>query len=543
MIRTLALLFLLLAAPALEAQTSTQGTRASSRGGSPAGASEAEVFIQAFQVIRNYALTSMGDSLLWEHALEGLVEGLDDPYATVFTPSEVEEFEEETTGNYAGIGVQISELNEAVTVTAVFRSTPAQNAGIQVGDVIVEVDGESARGWSTQDTSDRIRGPAGTFVDVVVRREGIDEPVLHRIQRDQVHISSVVAGRVFGDVGYIALDRFAENSAAEVDSALVLLQDTRGLVIDLRQNPGGLLEESLHMADLFVERGERLAAIRGRVPGQESPAEEAWTAQLPPRFGDRPIVILVDRFTASAAEILAGALQDHDRALVLGERTFGKGVVQTILPLPAGRRIRLTTGEWYTPLGRGLHRARDREGKPLPEDSAAVRTVDSPSGRTLQAGGGIFPDLPLAEDTLRTAEREFLSETARVQYPLALRIQEVAFAASRDAAESARSEGIPTDAVEGILAQALEAGVDAAVAGDAAVSGYLRWRLEFALQQRLGNDGRAAEVRAERDPILREAVNLLQAAGSQAELFLEADRVRTASVPGRPAPTPPGGSR
>lgn len=540
MTRKLLLLFLLAGAPALEAQSSAQGARTPSRA-QPAGSSEAEVFIQAFQVIRNYALTSMGDSLLWENALEGLIQGLDDPYATVFTPSEVEEFEEETTGNYAGIGVQISELNQSVTVTAVFRATPAQNAGIQVGDVIVEVDGDSAEGWTTQDTSNRIRGPAGTFVDVVVRREGIDEPVLHRIQRDQVHISSVVAGRIFGDIGYVALDRVAENSAAEVDSALVFLQDTRGLVLDLRQNPGGLLEESLHMADLFLDRGDRLAAVRGRVPGQATPAEEAWTAQLPARFTDRPIVILVDRFTASAAEIVAGALQDHDRALVIGERTFGKGVVQTVLALPAGRRIRLTTGEWYTPLGRGLHRARDREGMPLPEDSTVVKTVRSGSGRTLQAGGGIFPDLPMAEDTLLTVEREFLSEAARARFPLALRIQEVAFGVSRAADAGTGPDHVTDDVMAGLVDQIREAGITAELADDPVIHSYLRWRLDFALQQRLGNDGKAAEVRAQRDPILREAVELLRSAGSQAELFREAERVRTATGPRTPAAAPPGG--
>ena len=541
MTRILLLLLLLSGVPSLQAQSSAPGQRGgqAQRG----GGNEAEVFIQAFQAIRSYSINSLGDSILWEKAIEGLVAGLGDPYAAVFTPSEVEEFEEETTGNYAGIGVQISELNESITITAVFRGTPAEGAGIQVGDVIVGVDGDTAEGWTTQDTSRRIRGQVGSLVTVVIRRDGFEEPMPTVIRRDQVHVSSVVAGRIFGDIGYIALDRVAENSAAEVDSALVMLRDTRGILLDLRQNPGGLLEESLYLADLFLDRGERLAAVKGRVPGQSAPVEEDWTAQAPSRVPDVPIIILVDRFTASAAEIVAGALQDHDRALVMGERTFGKGVVQTVLALPAGRRIRLTTGEWFTPLGRGLHRPRDKDGTPLPEAVDTIRTVRSPAGRDLLAGGGIFPDLSMEEDTLRLVEREFLSATAAARFPLGVRLQEIAFAATRAAAAGNGPNSISQEVLAGFRTELREAGIAPALADDPTVSDYLRWRLELAFQQRSGNDGRAAEVRAERDPVLTQAVDLLRSSRTQADLYREAEAVRTARSPrgAAPSPGPPGG--
>ena len=524
MTRFLLLLFLLSGAPALQAQSTNGAQRGADARN---GATEAEVFIQAFQAIRSYSLNSLGDSILWEKAIEGLVEGLGDPYAAVFTPSEVEAFEEETTGNYAGIGVQISDLNQEITVTAVFRGTPAEAAGIQVGDVIVGVDDDSAEDWTTNDTSRRIRGEVGTMVDVIIRREGMTEPMRYPIRRDQVHVSSVISGRIFGDIGYIALDRVAENSAAEVDSALVELEDARGIILDLRQNPGGLLDESLYLADLFLDEGERLAAVKGRVPGRAAPVEEAWTAQAPARAGDVPIVILVDRFTASAAEILAGALQDHDRALVMGERTFGKGVVQTVLALPAGRRIRLTTGEWFTPLGRGLHRARDRDGTPLPEQLDTIRTVRSPQGRELRAGGGIFPDLGMQEDTLRLVEREFLGEASASQYPLGVRLQEIAFDQVR-AMTAGGTGGITDGVVAGFLTELSEAGISPGLTQDPVVVDYLRWRLNLAFHQRAGNDGRAAEVRAERDPVLTQAVELLAASSSQADLFLRANQVETA---------------
>jgi len=522
----LVLSVLLLAPPAAEAQDGR------SRGGSSQAASQgsdgAQIFIEAFQAIRNYSFMSVEDSTLWDMAIDGLVEGLGDPYAAVFTPSEVAEFEEETTGNYAGIGVQITELNQAVTITAVFRGTPAEESGLQVGDVIVGVDGENADGWTTGAASRRIRGEPLTSVEVQVRRDGVDQPIHHTITRAQVHISSVTAARLFDDVGYIALGRVARNSAVEVDSALVMLGDTRGIILDLRENPGGLLDESLFLADLFLPPGKKLAGVRSRSPGAPEPVEESWDARQPARLDGKPIVILVDRFTASAAEIVAGALQDHDRALVLGERTFGKGVVQTVLPLPGGRQIRLTTGEWFTPMGRGLHRARDREGRPVEGEGDARITVQSQGGRTLQAGGGVFPDLAVAADTLTLVEREFLTQSAGVQYPLGARIQELTFGAAQTIRAGEGGAELDDGMVARILAELKEAGVEDSVADRPEVAAYLRIRMAEVLQRRLGDDGKATEIRAGRDAVLSEAIRMLQGVQTQPELFREADRVRTA---------------
>lgn len=491
---------------------------------------EAQVMMGALQAIRDLGLGSEPDSVLWEKALRGLIRELDDPYATVLTPDDVRAFEEESTGNYAGIGVQITELNEAVTITAVFRNTPADREGLQVGDRIVAVNGEDAREWTVVQASDQIRGEAGTVVEVTVERPGISRPMPHNIRRAQVHVPAVTSERIFDDVGYILLDRVARNSAAEVDSVLAELGDSRGLILDLRRNPGGYLDESLSLADLFLDRGSVLVTTRSRVPGRNGQVrEESAYARRAARAADRPVIVLVDRFSASASEIIAGALQDHDRALVLGERTFGKGTVQSVVPLPGDYMIRLTSGEWYTPLGRSLNLPRDREGRALPVDS--VPRFTSQAGRTLWGGGGVYPDVVIANDTLTRAEQDFIGATIEAEIPLTQRIQEAAFAAAQQARDAdAVPDRLPPAALETFISGLQTDGISAERLEP--VRDYLRWRLGVAFYDRLERRDRSLEVQAERDPVLARAVELLSRASTAGELL--------ALVPPAPRPDPPG---
>ncbi len=481
---------------------------------------EAEIFQRTFEAIRDYSLDSMADSVLWEKAIEGLVKELDDPYATVLDPEEVAQFQEDSTGDYAGVGITIQELNNAVTVTAVFRDTPAEQAGLQVGDRIVGVGDESAEGWSVSQASSQIRGEVGTTVEITVERDGLSEPMTLEIERDEVHVPAVTADRVFDDLGYVFVDRIARDAAAEVDSVLTELDGARGLILDLRRNPGGYLDESLSLADLFLERGSVLVNTKSRTPGEAGGTrEDAGHARGDPRIPEKPIIVLVDRYTASAAEIIAGALQDHDRALVLGERTFGKGVVQTVLPLPGDRLIRLTTGEWYTPQGRSLNRPRDADGEALEGQGEPTEDYRSVGGRTLRGGGGVFPDMDIAADTLSANEREFMEAVARAEVPLTLRIHETAF----DAAQRARSgEGpadIGPDVLQELVAELESSGVDLELLDDSGVKDYLLWQLRVAFFQRLDQEGRSLEVRAERDSVLAKAVELLSEAENPTDLF------------------------
>lgn len=505
------------------------------------GLTESQVFLGALQTILEYHQTTFSDSTLWERALTGLIEGLNDPYATVFTPEEYGAFEEGNTGDYAGIGVQITQLNGRVTITAVFRRTPADEVGLVVGDQIVEVKGVDARDWTVDMARDSIRGQVGTEIRMKVEREGMSEPMAFPIRRDNVHVSAVTASMVHDSLGYILVDQVARGSAAEVDSAFALLTGAKGIILDLRRNPGGYLVESLSMADLFLDRGKTLASTVSRQPGQPNKTvKESWDARLPARVPEKTIVILVDRYSASAAEIVAGALQDHDRAVVLGERTFGKGVVQTVLPLPGERRIRLTTGEWMTPLGRSLHIPRDLEGRPTREFSTdSFPTVVTKAGRILRADGGVYPDLVVEEDTLTTVEQNLLVEANKAQIPLTLRITEFVFEQVRAAKAGTGPEELAPEAIEPFFDLLREAGLPAEVLNEPGAKDYLRWRLRMTFAQRAEHYDHALEFQSERDRVLAKAMELLEGAGSQVDLFAtveaEASKGHRAEASNRPS--------
>jgi carboxyl-terminal processing protease len=480
---------------------------------------EAEVFLGTMDAIQDYALETRGDSLLWELAIDGLIKELGDPYATVLSPSEVAAFEEQSTGNYAGIGIAISELNGAITVTTVFGGTPAEGAGLLAGDRIVGVNADEGDGWSVDDASSRIRGEPGTTVVVFIGRDGILQPIPFEIERDEVHIPAVRYERIFDDIAYVVLDRVTRNSAAEVDSVLTELGTKQGIVFDLRRNPGGYLDEALNLADLFLERGSVLVTTKSRTRGSSGDLrEESTRARMTPRVAALPIVILVDQYSASAAEIVAGALQDHDRALVIGERTFGKGLVQSVIPLPEGRLIRITSGEWYTPQGRSLHRPRDDDGRVIEPDS--IPQFVSVGGRQLLGGGGVFPDLEILSDTLSSAEQAFLNAAIEAEFPLQTRMQEAAFAAATGARDAGDGDPLvfPVEVLDDLFVAISEVEVlDELLTGEA--KDYIAWRTEVVFHQRIGQDNRGLEVQSERDTVLQTAVRLLQTAEDQAGLF------------------------
>lgn len=529
-----ALLFLAIAAP-LQAQdrvANANDTRLP----------EADVFMSTMDAISRMSLKAHSDSALWEAGIQGMIESLHDPYAEVFTPDESEAWEEETTGNYSGIGLQITLLNQQVTVTAVFRGTPANDVGIQVGDVIVGVDEHDASEWSTDMAADSIRGPVGTTVCVHIKRDGIDTPIPFDITRAQVHVPAVSYGVMEGDIGYVVLDRVARNAAREMDQALRTLGQHRGLIIDLRRNPGGFLDESLMLADIFLKPGSTLATTSQRVPGggQEETTTETFRDQATARVPDLPVVILVDRYTASGAEIFAGALQDYDRALILGERSFGKGLVQTVMTLPHGRRLRFTTGEWRTPLGRSLHRPRDMEMRPLPEDLDTFPKVATPGGRKLLNGGGIFPDVAIEADTLTLAERDLLRVASENDVPLGVHLAEFAFQTAKELKDAGEPPTLDQARFESFVQSLVSQGLPSEVVDAPGVRDYLAWRTKMTIAARMDAIGAEADFRKERDPVLLEAVQLLSSAQTQSELFAagDAEATRLGQEPtGEPAVT------
>jgi len=516
---------------ALPSAVQSQDNAAHRTSGRPATASAgAQEFLSAFQAIRDYGLQELSDSTLWHRAVDGLIRELNDPYAHAFTPEEYDDFQESNTGNYAGIGVQITNLNEAITVTAVFRGTPAEESGLKVGDLIIEVNNESTEGWTTRDASSAIRGEVGTTVNLAIVRQGITAPLRPTVRRDSVHVSAAEADLVGPNIAYIALDRVARGSADEVGAALSEFSDARGFILDLRGNPGGYLDESLNISDLFLDKGAILASAESRVPGESGQSrDESWTAKTPDQVPGKPVIVLVDQYSASASEIIAGALQDHDRALVIGERTFGKGVFQNVFRLTETRHLRLTTGEWYTPLGRSLHRPRTAQGNPLPEQPDTFRVVYTEGGRELVAAGGVFPDLEIRNDTLTILEREFLSQTARARVPLSLRIEEFAFEQAEQQRAAGGDPALDAAAFEQFLTGLAEDGVQRVYLDDEEVRGYLEYLILPRIARRMDRIGRAMELRAIRDPVLSEAIRLLSEVETQADLFATVARLNAAS--------------
>jgi carboxyl-terminal processing protease len=388
---------------------------------------QARLFDDVLGHVNTYFVDSIGETDLYQKATRGMLEQLMDPYSVLLTGDDYKALTEQTSGNYAGLGIQIDVRDGWITVVAPLPETPAERAGVETGDQIIEVDGKSTEGWKNDQAVKALRGEAGSKIVITVRRSGIPEPIKYRLTRAQIHMRSVPAGTMFeGGVGYISLNPVSETSAEELRQEIAGMK-TRGmksLIMDLRGNPGGLLDQGVKVADLFLDNRQEIVSTRGRARGSTKEffdeARQAWP--------DLPIVVLVNDGTASAAEIIAGALQDHDRAVVVGAPTFGKGLVQTLFPLGEGVALKLTTARWFTPSGRTIQRiAKDEEDQATQAAQAIVsdtvlgapdkESTDSAlkerpifhtdAGRVVRGGGGIVPDLVIRPDTLSGAEREF----------------------------------------------------------------------------------------------------------------------------------------
>jgi carboxyl-terminal processing protease len=377
----------------------------------------ARLFDQVFSIVTDRYVDSLPAAVAYERAARGLVEQLDDPYSELLAPSAREEFARGTNGRYGGIGMLLEEIQGTVGVARVFPHTPAEEGGVREGDRIVAVGDSSTRDWGLSRVSDALRGPPGSRVTVTFVRAGVSEPIRSKFTRRIIRVPAVpYSMMVDSRIGYIPLQTFNENAADEVRDAVEQLRrdGARGLILDLRGNGGGIVEQSLSVTGLFLREGQEIVRVRGR-----DGRDELARSEEPPVEPAMPLVVLTDESSASASEIVAGALQDHDRALVVGQTTFGKGLVQSVFPLEGGYALKLTTAKWYTPSGRSIHRERTVVGanqsttasRDSLSDSAsrALRpTYRSDAGRIVYGGGGITPDVVLPSDTTTTAEREYL---------------------------------------------------------------------------------------------------------------------------------------
>lgn len=386
----------------------------------------ARVFDEVLARVQAYYVDSIGEAALYQKATEGLLDQLDDPYTVLLQGETYQALTETTTGNYGGLGIQIDVRDGWITVVAPLPDTPAERAGIQTGDQVTAIDGKSTEGWNSEQAVTTLRGQAGTQVVLTVRRAGVSAPMEFKLTRAQIHNRSVSSPTLFSNgIGYVWLTSVSQASTRELRQAVDSLRaaGARSLVLDLRDNPGGLLDQGVDVSDLFLNPGQEVVSTRGRAPG----SSEQFEDEHPQAWPGMPIVVLVNTYSASAAEIIAGALQDHDRALVVGVPTFGKGLVQSLYRLDPNTALKMTTARWYTPSGRTIQRDASDErdqviqamlaaenGGIVPDsvlkargDSLKLPEFKTDDGRTVLGGGGIVPDVIVRQDTLTTPEREF----------------------------------------------------------------------------------------------------------------------------------------
>lgn len=376
----------------------------------------ARVFEEVLQHVASYYVDSLSEAQLYDLAIDGMLESLGDPYTAFLRQRELRDLTLSTTGNYGGLGIRIDVRDGWITIITPLPDTPADRVGLEPGDRIVEVEGVSTEGWSSSQAVNELKGEPGTDVRIKIMRPGYSELLPFTVTRAMIHVNSVgTATMLDREVGYVSLATVAETTAREFEEAVADLVDrgATSLVLDLRNNPGGILMQGVGVVDLFLGQGEIVVETRGRASG----ASRVYRSTSEPRWPDIPLVVLVNQLSASAAEIIAGALQDHDRALILGMSTFGKGVAQLVFRIGENQALRVTTSKWYTPLGRTLQRTAEADAREslvalLPgaadsthSDSSSVFVT--PSGRELFGGGGIVPDVTVASAEISEEQQLF----------------------------------------------------------------------------------------------------------------------------------------
>ena len=369
---------------------------------------------QIIRLAQNYYFEDFNMEKAMEGAIRGFLEELD-PHSEYFDAEQTKNINEQFEGNFQGIGIEYSMIDGYITVISPIPETPSERAGLQSGDKIIKIDGESAYKITTEEVFKRLRGEKGTIVNVHILREGI-EPFEITLIRDEIPIKSIIASFLIEpDIGYVKINRFAHNTVLELKEALNQLeqQDMKKLILDLRNNGGGLLGQAVEMVDLFVSTRDTIVYTKGKIRS----ANEVYYASN--NFYDKSydLVVLINNGSASASEIVSGALQDLDRAFIMGERSFGKGLVQRQIPLMDGSAARITIAQYFTPSGRLIQRSYDGgieeyyEIESIEDTSLTNRSIHyTKNGRTVYGGGGIWPDSVIKYDD---EFKEFLKNKLR----------------------------------------------------------------------------------------------------------------------------------
>jgi carboxyl-terminal processing protease len=366
------------------------------------------IFSDVYKEIVTLYVDELPPGALMKSGINSMLDALD-PYTTFVDEGQQQQMEILTTGTYGGIGLDAGFRGERIVVIAPYDGYPASRAGIRPGDFILEIDGVSTDGMDPEEVQQLTIGDIGTPISLKIERRGIDQPLEFELERERIEVKNIAHSDLIGehsDVGYIQLTRFGQNTAEELREQLLRFREEsnmKGLILDLRNNPGGLLNEAVHVVDKFIDPGELVVETRGRLREQSN----SFYTEEPPLFDDLPMVILLNSGSASASEVVAGALQDLDRAVILGQTSFGKGLVQTMRPLSYNTSLRLTVSRYYTPSGRSIQsidytRDNGSAEQLLPEGQR--REFETRNGRKVYEGAGIEPDITIEEPSVSLLE-------------------------------------------------------------------------------------------------------------------------------------------
>jgi carboxyl-terminal processing protease len=510
--------------------------------------------VRLFEEVLDRVESSFVDSVdterLYDSAIEGVVQNLHDPYSSFLPASDYENLRiQGIEGDYGGVGLEVVERNGWVTVVSPMPGTPGARAGIKSGDQFYEIEGIAADTMDVDQAVAVLRGKPGTSVSVKMLRPGVEEPIPFTLAREKIQLRAVPFAIMLEDgIGYVPLQSVLESASEELRAAVDSLRGAgmERLVLDLRGNPGGVLDQGIEVSDLFLKPGSAIVETRGRQADQSS----VYKASKPDRYPGLPIVVLVDGSSASASEIIAGALQDNDRALIVGESTFGKGLVQSLYRLSGGNVLKLTTARWYTPVGRSINKDPNvsfhgdssavlaLNGQfTLGPDTAGRPTHASVGGRTLLGGGGIAPDVFVMPETLTEEEEAAVRALYRQANALSVAIFDFAvhFVASRPGLEPgfALSDADLADFIRALP------GSGVAVEPEAVLRArrFVTYQIEQEIALRAwGDRGRFLQERLH-DVQLTRALELLRGTSSTAELLA---RVPSQAPAQAPAPSGPG---
>ena len=513
----------------------------------PAVVDGRRLFQQVMETVEKQFVDSLPEDSLWKESMLGMVNELHDPHSVFLVANRLKRFREQTTGLYAGLGLRVDVRDGWITVISPLPGSPSEAAGLQTGDRVVKIDGQDTKGLTSEEALLKLRGDPGSHVVLTVERLGVDGRLTYNLARQIIHVRAVQRVAMLPTkVGYLDVSVFSDSTADEVAAGVDSLKKLgmESLVLDLRGNPGGLVEQGAAVSDLFLDPGQEIVTLRGRTPE----SNRTFKDKLPQKWPTLPIVVLVDRGSASAAEIVAGALQDHDRAVVVGTTTYGKGSAQSVFDAGTTGALKLTTSLWFTPVGRSIS-IRRRYNDETSVRRAGVEQTDSlineadsmvahrqafktDKGRVVYGGGGITPDV-IARDSAAIVQGAAL-QTALGRAVPSFRDALTAMALQLKAARTLTNTSFT---VSPMMRAQLMVGVkqrgatvaDSAFEANAVVVdrliGYEVTRYVF------GRDAEFARRTAD-DPVMQRALALLRNAPGRAELLVRASAEHPSKVGG-----------